>query len=68
MLLTVDRIEDQTDHIRSIWLTGDELPGFTAGAHLKFDCGDAEHAPIRWSAGKGESLASRLPNRRSARR
>ncbi len=40
MLLTVDRIEDQTDHIRSIWLTGGELPGFTAGAHLKFDCGD----------------------------
>lgn len=41
MLLTADRIEDQTGGIRSIWLTGDRLPGFTAGAHLKFDCGNA---------------------------
>lgn len=41
MLLTVDRTQDQTDHIRSIWLTGDDLPGFTAGAHLKFTCGEA---------------------------
>lgn len=41
MQLTVERIEDQTDHIRSIWFTGDALPGFTAGAHLKFDCGEA---------------------------
>ncbi len=41
MLLTVDRTEDQTDHIRSIRLVGDDLPGFTPGAHLRFDCGEA---------------------------
>ena len=41
MQLTVARIQDQTDHIRSIWFAGDDLPGFTAGAHLKFDCGEA---------------------------
>lgn len=41
MLLTVERTKDQTDAIRSIWLTGDKLPGFTGGAHLKFDCSNA---------------------------
>lgn len=52
MLLTVDRIEDQTDHIRSIWLVGDDLPGFTPGAHLKFDCGEAgqrAYSLISWT-------------------
>ena len=41
MRLIVERTEDHTSRIRSIWLTGDDLPGFAPGAHLEFDCGAA---------------------------
>ncbi len=57
MQLTVERIEDQTDHIRSLWFKGDTLPGFTAGAHLKFLCGDAgerAYSLVTW-AGREEA-------------